>query len=95
MNKPQPFIDKKVEKFATICDAMTKLYAKKNHDYGDAFSKSIQEFGTVAGLVRINDKFNRLKNLIMVKDREVTDESIQDTLLDMASYCIMLSMEEI
>jgi len=87
-------LDKKVEQFASICNEITDLYQKKNHDYGDAFSKSIDEFGDVAALVRINDKFNRLKNLILVKDREVMDESVQDTLKDMASYCIMFAMEK-
>jgi len=38
-------------------------------------------------------KFNRLKNLIKGEQALVTDETTEDTLLDMANYCIMLKME--
>lgn len=84
----------KVEKFKEITEKMAETYERKNNDYGDSFSRSVEEFGPIAGVVRISDKFSRLKSLIVTKnEQKVNDESVKDTLLDMASYCIMLSME--
>ena len=40
---------------------MTELYERKNKDYGNSFDKTLNEFGIVAGLIRLNDKMNRVK----------------------------------
>lgn len=77
-----------------LCDQIHQTYINKNHDYGDSFGKSIEEFGPVAGIVRMEDKINRIKSLIKKGDEQkVTDESMKDTLLDLANYAIMLRME--
>lgn len=83
----------KVQRFKEITSDMAETYSRKNSDYGNSFSQSVREFGFVAGVVRISDKFNRLKSLLSGKEQKVNDESVQDTLLDMANYCIMLKME--
>lgn len=84
----------KTEKFKEIVNTMADLYARKNSDYGDSFGESVKEFGAVAGIVRISDKFNRLKSLLLGGNpQKVSDESVMDTLTDMACYCIMLRME--
>lgn len=83
----------KVQRFKEITSDMAETYERKNNDYSDSFGQSIREFGFVAGIVRISDKFNRLKSLLSGKEQKVNDESVQDTLLDMANYCIMLKME--
>ena len=83
----------KVNRFKEITSDMAKTYERKNNDYSDSFGQSIREFGFVAGVVRISDKFNRLKSLLLSgKEQKVNDESVQDTLLDMANYCIMTRM---
>ena len=87
----RPVLAGNVQSFMNITNAMAKTYAAKNHDYGDSFKKSLDEFGLVAAVVRIGDKMNRIKSLIINK-AEVRGESIQDTLLDMANYCIMTVM---
>ena len=68
-------------------------YIKKNHDYGDSFSRSYKKYGLVAAMVRMEDKWNRLDNLASGAEQKVSDESIRDTLLDLAGYCIMTTME--
>lgn len=84
----------KIQKHENLCDQIHKTYIDKNHDYGDSFGKSIEEFGPIAGIVRMEDKFNRIKSLIKKGgDQKVTDESIEDTLFDLANYAIMLAME--
>ena len=75
-----------------ICKYMTDLWERKNRDYGNSFSKSFEEFGTVMCAIRLEDKLNRFKNLIK-NNQCVTDESIRDTLIDLANYSIMTVME--
>lgn len=80
-----------VKQFMSITQNMAETYAAKNHDYGDSFGQSLDEFGLVASVVRLGDKMNRIKSLIK-KEAQVKDESIKDTLLDMANYAIMTVM---
>ena len=68
-------------------------YIKKNHDYGDSFSRSFKKYGLVAAMVRMEDKWNRLDNMASGAEQKVADETIRDTLLDLAGYCIMTTME--
>lgn len=79
--------------FESVLDEMRDLHAKKNKDYGDAFHKSFEEFGVTAGVVRLNDKMERVKSLVKNGKAEVKDESLMDTLKDMASYAVMLYVE--
>ena len=62
---------------------------------GDAshYAASYKDLGIVSAVTRISDKFNRLKTLCRQPDIPQGDESIADTLLDMANYCIMTYME--
>lgn len=75
-----------------ICSRLTKIYRDKNSDYGDSFVKVREEFPN-AILIRLSDKLNRLKTLYSSKEQMVRDESIIDTLLDLANYCIMEIIE--
>lgn len=90
--KPKENMDSLVD-HAGICAELTNTYRKKNADYGNSFSKAVEKYGLVSALTRISDKFNRLESLILHKEQEVKDESVQDTLLDLANYCIMTVME--
>lgn len=85
----------KQEIFNEITVKMAETYKAKNHDYGNSFSKSIDEFGLVAAVVRLNDKMERLKSLAKMGSDEikVKDESIKDTLLDLANYAVMTLVE--
>lgn len=78
--------------FREITDYMYQIYEKKNADYGDSFSKTFEEFGLTASAIRINDKTERFKKLIK-QDAQVQDESIKDTLLDLANYAVLTLME--
>lgn len=84
-----------MDKFMThekICKKLTELYKRKNHDYGDSFGKSFVEYGMTMPCIRLEDKLNRLKALTR-KDAEVMDETIDDTLMDLANYAIMTLVE--
>ena len=87
----------KVERHKQICMALNTLYARKNHDYGDSFHQTFVEEGMAMPRIRLGDKFNRFKTLSRKLDSQrVSDESLKDTLLDLANYAIMtvLEMEE-
>lgn len=75
-----------------ICDNLNGTYRRKNHDYGDSFAKLRNELPN-AILVRIYDKYSRLKTLLEGAEQQVQDESIDDTLMDLANYCIMELVE--
>lgn len=76
------FVDKVIE--------LTKLYAKKNRDYGDSFNKGMDTIGLSYGIGRMFDKMNRIVNLSKTK-AQIGDESIIDTINDLACYAIMTS----
>lgn len=86
----------KFERHMEICKNLNNVYRKKNHDYGDSFSDTYKKLGIISAITRITDKYNRLVSLATKPDneREVLDESINDTLLDMANYCIMTLIEK-
>ena len=83
-----------VQQHKEYCDNLNKVYAQKNEKYGDSFGISVRQYGNIAALTRISDKFHRMEQLILSgKDGSDTDERLEDTLLDMANYCIMTAME--
>lgn len=79
-------------RFEEIALSLSDLYSKKNPVYGNSFERSLKKYGKISGLTRISDKFNRLEKIITNPDIETNDESLEDTLLDLASYCIMMKM---
>jgi len=62
----------------------------KQHDYGKA---NILDFGEFGIMVRANDKFARLKELI-TKGKEAQNEPKTDTWKDIAGYAILALMLE-
>lgn len=84
----------KIKIHKSVCDEMHDTYVAKNSDYGDSFSKLRKEYGNIAILIRLSDKLERLKTLMLGdKPPEVTGESIDDTLLDLANYAVMEVVE--
>ena len=82
----------KIQEHEKLCDSLKELYVKKNHDYGDSFGKSYKEWGITMAAIRLDDKLNRFKTLIK-ESAMVSDESIVDTLRDLANYSLMTIIE--
>lgn len=76
----------------TICRDLHDTYKAKNADYGDSFAQVRSKYPN-AILIRLNDKLNRLETLMNGAQQHVNDESVDDTLLDLANYCIMELVE--
>ena len=89
------FGDDKIQMHEQLCKELNDTYIKKNHDYGDSFGETFKKLGIISAVTRISDKYNRLVSLCTKTEEEmmVKDESITDTLLDMANYCIMTVIE--
>lgn len=83
----------KVEHHARICEEINKFYERKNHDYGDSFHQTFTEEGMAMARIRLGDKLSRFKTLSRGGVQKVNDESIRDTLIDLANYAIMTVLE--
>lgn len=77
-----------MEEYEKIVTETMELCIKKNKDYGSSVQDTYERFGDVSYLVRITDKYNRICSLLD-KKAEVKDESIDDTIRDMANYCFL------
>ena len=75
-----------------VCQELTETYEKKNADYGNSFENSLDKHGLIAGIVRMDDKMSRLISLNSKNEQQVMDESMRDTLMDLANYAIMSVM---
>jgi hypothetical protein len=75
-----------------VLEEIRGIDIRKDHDYGSSFSNIYQKFGLLSSVIRLNDKMSRLETLVS-KEAQVKDESIRDTLLDMANYCIKTIVE--
>lgn len=73
--------------FKEVTQKLEKLYQEKNKKYGNSFKELVDDLGPNSGVVQIIHKANRLKSLIK------HGENIEDTLMDLANYSIMLLME--
>ena len=80
-------LDENVSTFADIVGKMTPLYAKKNHDYGNAFGEIIKEVGLPYGVGKLKEKLKRIETLINSKAE--VNESLEDSLIDLACYTVM------
>ena len=84
----------KLVKHTEICTQLSDLYEKKNRDYDDSFGKSFKEYGMAMPCIRLEDKLNRLKALtVKCQTAQVNDESVEDTIRDLANYAIMTLVE--
>lgn len=70
----------------TIIDDNTKLFERKNADYGNSFV----DFELIGIIVRLNDKINRILNLgETAPESMLVDEKIEDTINDLYNYCVI------
>lgn len=80
-------------KFKDITEEMNALYERKNHDYGNSFSETFRKLVIISAATRMLDKMNRIVSLVTKDQQKVNDESLRDTLIDIANYAVMTIME--
>ena len=72
---------------------IAELVENKDKDYNSTFAKTLQEYGLGTYFLRVDDKLNRLKSLLLNnKDAEV-NKSVEDTLKDIAVYTLLMLKE--
>jgi hypothetical protein len=86
---------------ADFCRKMQEITQKKNADYtggaDDPFAnfRVVEKLGVCSVeqgfLTRMSDKFIRMVNLSDGRDPKVTDESLEDSILDLANYCALFA----
>jgi hypothetical protein len=84
-----------------FCSQMTTITAKKNSDYTGATDDPFANFSRVASLgitdvergflVRMTDKLSRITSFVQKGTLQVNDESVEDTLIDLANYSALLA----
>lgn len=75
--------------FKKYTDHLAETLQAKNAAYGDSFTKSVDDYGLKVIGIRLSDKYNRIKHLVNSGLLKQNDESLEDTLLDMAGYSIL------
>ena len=83
----------KVQLHEQICQELKQIYQRKNERYGDSYAKLRRDLGRDSILYRVGDKYHRLQQLLRNPWLSHDDESIDDTLMDLANYCIMELVE--
>lgn len=71
--------------FEQVNEELLEMFLKKHRDYGKDNILAIEELGIS---MRILEKVQRLKNLMMRND-EPSNESIEETWIDIAVYAII------
>ena len=84
-----------------FCADMIEITAKKNADYTGTDPDPFANFSKVqvlcicsteqGFLTRMTDKFCRITSFVQKGELLVKDESVQDTLHDLANYCALMS----
>ena len=79
----------KIDIHEQLCEEMHELYERKNADYGDSFAQLRKRYPNFV-CMRLFDKLNRLDTVIQPEYAlKVSDETVEDTLMDIANYAIM------
>ena len=81
-----------------MCEKMHSICQAKNADYAGAGEDAFHNFTTINAwkiptevgfMTRMTDKMARIASFIERGQLEVKDESVEDTLLDLANYCLL------
>lgn len=86
-----------VEEYNSIVSDQYNIFLKKHHDYGDRNITLGMDINNrddrnvmLCGLaIRMNDKVQRLLNLLFKRDGEACNESIEDAFKDLSNYGII------
>lgn len=89
-------MDSSIEEFRQHSDKiyseLADVLVSKQLDYGPGNINNAPGSAMNGILVRMNDKMERLKNLVYHSDGEPQNESIDDSLIDIANYAVIAMM---
>ncbi len=73
------------EAFAKICEEMLTTFIRKHRDYGKG---NILDTGELGIIFRVNDKLNRLRNLLS-QSKTPENESLDESWQDIGVYAVI------
>ena len=76
-------------KFIEYTNYLADTLQEKNLAYGDSFTKTMDNWGLEALGIRLSDKLSRIASLVKQGKLKENDESLEDTLLDLAGYAVL------
>lgn len=76
-----------LDEYKSILLQMSDIYEERNKEYGNSFSKLVDELGIQSAIGQVYHKMSRLIN------ESKKDEIKEDTCLDLANYAVMTLME--
>lgn len=86
--------EKDVKEFEELTAKMLETFKKKRNDYGPSSRLTYNLFGPDSMAVRMFDKLLRFANLTTEgRETKVKDESVIDTLVDLANYALITVIE--
>ena len=77
------------QKYESLALEIADLLDHKNQMYGGSFDKTVDEYGLSVICLRLEDKLNRLKSIVLDNKKDFGDEKLEDTLKDLAGYSIL------
>lgn len=95
LSAPSVFVEQPngdADAFRDITNGMYDTFKAKNSDYGNSFSELFAECGMIYAYGHLSEKLKRVKSL-MSDEAKVKDESMRDSLLDLANYAVFTIME--
>lgn len=75
--------------FETLSGVLAQTLIEKNHAYNNSYDDTVDTYGLTTIGVRLEDKYNRIKNLLLRNELGENDEQLIDSLLDNAGYSIL------
>ena len=87
------FVPAEESTIISMAKEIAELVENKDKDYNSPFAKTLQEYGQGTYFLKVDDKLNRLKSLLLNnKDAEV-NKSVEDTLKDIIGYTLLMLKE--
>ena len=91
LNNHESYLKDEVS-FNSVTEDMKRTHKAKNHDYGNSFSEIYKKRGDAYAISRIEEKIKRA-DVLLEKEAKVSDESLDDSILDAANYLVMWYVE--
>lgn len=83
VNRYSPETAKQGSKYADVLPDAVMVFLERQEKYGVG---NISAFGLKGVIIRMNDKLERLKRAEFGNGGEVSDETVEDTLIDLLNY---------
>lgn len=75
--------------FETLSGVIGQTLLEKNHAYNNSYDDTVDTYGLITIGIRLEDKYNRIKNLLLRNELGENDEKLIDSLLDNAGYSLL------